>query len=248
MVVSNIKNSFPEMSNEQHLAIASGFYRHLCDLVVESIKIFTISEKEVMKRMVCKNPEVINRFYEEGRSVIVAGGHYNNWELFAVVAHKYLKHRFVGIYQPLKNKFFDNKMQETRRKFGLELLSTKSVRQFFENEKGNLTVTVFAIDQSPGSAKSCYWMTFLNQDTPVSFGAEKCSVEYNQPVVFGRLTKKKRGYYELDYELIHDNPATTQHGFITETATKMLEKDIIHKPEFWLWSHRRWKKKREQKN
>lgn len=244
VVLKNIRNSFPDKSNAEHQQIMDAFYHHLCDLVIESIKIFTISEKEVLERMTCSNPEVINRFYDEGRSVIIAGGHFNNWELFAVAVHRFMRHRAVGIYSPLKSAFFDRKMCETRGKFGLELLATKSVKQFFEDNKSNLTATIFGMDQSPGSATNSYWMDFLNQDTAVSFGAEKYATTYNYPVVFGRLHKLKRGHYSLEFETIAADPANTEYGFITSQATKLLEKDILQAPEFWLWSHRRWKKSR----
>lgn len=244
VVFGNISRSFPDKSKEEQQRIMDAFYHHLCDLIVESIKIFSISEEDARKRMVCKNPEVMNRYYDEGRSVIVAGGHFNNWELFAVIVHKYIKHRAVGIYQPLNNKFFNDKMQHSRVKYGLELLSTKKVKSFFEAEKGSLTAITFGIDQSPGSIKSCYWMNFLNQDTAVSFGTEKFAVEYNYPVIFCRLTKLKRGHYMMDFEEICENPSQTVYGFITEAATKMLEQDIIHNPPYWLWSHKRWKKQR----
>lgn len=245
VVMQNIRNSFPEKTNAEHREIAYGFYSHLCDLIVESIKIFTISEKEVMARMTCRNAEVVNKYYDAGKSIILAGGHFNNWELFAVAVHRYIKHRSVGIYQPLNNKFFDNKMQETRSKFGLELLSTKKVKSFFISEKDSLTATFFGIDQSPGSSKSAYWMTFLNQDTAVAFGAEKFAVEFGYPVIFGRINKIKRGYYELEFEEISSSPSITEYGYITETSTRILERDILRSPQYWLWSHRRWKKKRE---
>ena len=245
VVMQNIRNSFPHKSPVEHDQLAHAFFHHLCDLVVESIKIFTISEEEVLRRMTCKNPQLINRYYEQGKSVVLAGGHYNNWELFAVAVHKFIKHQPVGIYKPLSSRFFDRKMQETRGKFGLRMISTKIVKSYFEESKNSLTATIFAIDQSPGSAKTCYWMTFLNQETAVSFGAEKYAVEYDYPVLFGRLNKRKRGFYELEFEEITHHPAGTAYGFITETGTHMLEKDILKEPAYWLWSHRRWKKKRE---
>jgi KDO2-lipid IV(A) lauroyltransferase len=246
VVLQNIQRSFPQKSREEHQRIMDLFYHHLCDLVVESVKIFTISEKQVLKRMTCRNPEVLNRYFDQNKSVILAGGHYNNWELFAVAVHKFIRHKPVGIYKPLSSAFFNRKMLETRGKFGLEMLSTKDVRSFFEERSKELTATIFAIDQSPGKAKSAYWMTFLNQETAVLFGMEKYAVEYNLPVIFGRLKKLKRGHYELEFEEITTDPAQMAYGKLTEKATKMIEADIIHAPEFWLWSHKRWKKKREE--
>lgn len=245
IVLGNIQRSFPELSHQQQVAICKKFYKHFCDLILESLKTFTISEKEVSKRVVCKNPEVIDKYYDRNQSVILAGGHYNNWEIFAVAVDQLIKHKTIGIYKPLSNLYFDKKMRETRSKYGLHMISTKIVKQVFEEEKKNLTATIFAIDQSPSNPKSAHWMKFLNQDTAVLFGAEKYAKEYNYPVVFGRLNKEKRGHYSLEFFDVTDQPAATAHGEITEKTTQILEQDIRHLPQYWLWSHRRWKHKKQ---
>jgi KDO2-lipid IV(A) lauroyltransferase len=243
VVLENIRKSFPNKTSKEHNDIARKFYHHLCDLVVESLKIFTISQKQVHKRMICKNPEVVNKYFDQNKSVVLAGGHYNNWELFAVAIDEIIKHQSIGIYLPLANKFFDEKMRFTRSKFGLRMISTRIVKQVFEEEKSNLTATIFAIDQSPSKPDNCYWMQFLNQDTGVSFGTEKYAKEYNYPIIFGRVQKPKRGHYVLEFEVACENPQQTAKGEITQKITSMLEADIIKQPEFWLWSHRRWKLK-----
>lgn len=243
IVLGNIQRSFPKLSHKEHITICKKFYRHFCDLILESLKTFTISKKEVQKRVVCKNPDVINKYYDNKQSVIVAGGHYNNWEIFAVAVNGLIKHKAIGIYKPLTNNYFDKKMRNTRSKYGLYMISTKIVKQVFEEEKNNLTATIFAIDQSPSNPKSAHWMNFLNQDTAVLFGTEKYAKEYNYPVVFGRINKEKRGYYSFEFFDVTDQPASTKHGEITEKITHLLEKDIQHIPQYWLWSHRRWKHK-----
>ena len=246
IILQNIRNSFPEKSEKEHIEIAKKFYKHFCDLVVESLKTFTISEKEALKRVVCNNPEVINKYYDRQQSVIIAGGHYNNWELFAVAVNTLMKHKAVGIYKPLSNKYFDTKMCITRSRYGLTLLSTKKVKPFFDDNIHNLTATIFGTDQSPSNPNSAYWMKFLNQDTGVLFGAEKFAKEYNYPVIYARLNKEKRGYYSLDFFDVTDKPQETVYGEITEKVTQLLEKDIQHIPDYWLWTHRRWKHKRPE--
>lgn len=245
IVLGNIQRSFPEKSHQEHLKICKLFYRHFCDLILESLKTFSISEKQVLKRVTCKNPEVINKYYEKKQSVIVAGGHYNNWEIFAVAVNALIKHKAIGIYKPLSNLYFDKKMRDTRSKYGLYMISTKIVKQVFEQEANNLTATIFAIDQSPSNPKSAHWMKFLNQDTAVLFGTEKYAKEYNYPVVYGRINKEKRGYYSFEFFDVTDHPTATAHGEITEKITQLLEKDIRNIPQYWLWSHRRWKHKPE---
>ena len=147
IVLGNIQRSFPEKTVKEHEEICRKFYHHFCDLVLESLKTFTISEKEVKKRVVCINPEVIDKYFDQGRSVIIAGGHFNNWEIFAVAVDALIKHKAIGIYKPLSNKYFDKKMRNTRSKYGLYMISTKDVKKVFDEEKGRPTATIFAIDQ-----------------------------------------------------------------------------------------------------
>ena len=246
VVMQNIRNSFPGKSGQEHILICKKFYRHFCDLTFESLKIFTISGSEVRKRMVCKNPEVVNRYFDQGRSVILAGGHYNNWELFAVAVDDMVNHQTIGIYKPMTNPFIDQKMRETRSKYGLRMISTKIVRQVFEEEKGNLTMTIFGVDQSPPLTSNSYWMKFLNQETGVLFGAERYAKEFDYPVVFGRINKKSRGRYSFEFVDIAEFPQRTAFGEITEKVTHLLENDILQAPQYWLWSHKRWKHKRPE--
>ncbi len=240
VVVKNINNSFPERSEAERLQIAGAFYEHLCDLIVESIKVFTISEKQIHQRMKIVNPEYIDRFFTKNQSVILAGGHYNNWELFAVAIDAAIKHQAVAIYKPLSNLYFDEKMRSSRGKYGLKMISTKATKQEFE-KTDSLRVIIFGIDQFPGSHRNCYWANFLNQDTAMIFGTEKYAKEYNYPVLSGRINKVKRGHYEFEFTDAIETPQATGYGEITERINHLLENDIILKPQYWLWSHKRWK-------
>lgn len=247
VVVKNINNSFPERSEAERLQIAGAFYEHLCDLIVESIKVFTISEKQIHQRMKIVNPEYIDRFFTKNQSVILAGGHYNNWELFAVAIDAAIKHQAVAIYKPLSNLYFDEKMRSSRGKYGLKMISTKATKQEFE-KTDSLRVIIFGIDQFPGSHRNCYWANFLNQDTAMIFGTEKYAKEYNYPVLSGRINKVKRGHYEFEFTDAIETPQATGYGEITERINHLLENDIILKPQYWLWSHKRWKLPRPVEN
>ena len=243
VVLNNLKNSFPKKSKKDIKKLMSNFYRHLCDIILESLKGFTISEKELKKRMTIKNPEFSNSFAEKGQSIIFIGGHYNNWEICAQAFSMYSKHKCIGIYKPLSNKFLNDKIYTSRSKYGLNLVSMKKSKKSFE--KGNeAKAIVFGSDQNPSNPKSAYWLKFLNQDTAVLFGAEKYAKEYDWPVVYVSISKVKRGYYEAEYSLITDKPTKQPYGKITEDFTKRLEQDILNQPQYWLWSHKRWKHKR----
>ncbi|MAW21083.1 MAG: lipid A biosynthesis acyltransferase [Flavobacteriales bacterium] len=245
IVFGNLKRSFPDKSEKELSIIMSNFYRHLCDIIMEGVKGFTISEKEIRKRLIIKNPEFSNYFSDKGKSIIFVGGHYNNWEICAQAFSMYSNHKCVGIYKPLSDKFLNQKVYTSRSKYGMHLVSMKQAKKSFDS--GNeVKAIVFGSDQNPSNPKRAYWMSFLKQDTAVLFGVEKYSKEYNWPVVYVSISKVKRGYYEAEYSLITDQPTEQPYGKITEDFTKRLEQDIINQPEYWLWSHKRWKHKREK--
>ena len=244
IVIENLKNSFPEKSEKEINEIAKKFYRHFCDLAVESIKVFTISKASLMKRLNVVGIDLLQKYYDQKRSLILVTGHYANWEWPAISIAFYSKHIPLGIYQRISNKFFDNKMQQTRNRFGTILMSTKEVSEFFERYKNEITMNGFIADQSPGKVTNAHWMKFLNQDTPVSFGSEKYARQYNMVVLYGKITKLKRGHYQIEYETITEEPNSTAQGYITEAHTRINEKLIQAAPEYWLWTHRRWKHKR----
>ncbi len=245
VVRNNLEHSFPEKSDSEIKVIEKAYYHHLCDVVVETFKSYSISEKEILKRMVVENPELPDHYFSEGRSILLAGGHYNNWEWIATSLEQQIKHKTFALYTPLSNKFFETKMQSTRGKFGLTMVSIKRTSAFFEENKNIATATIFGIDQSPRNPDRCHWMSFLNQETGVLFGLEKYAKEFNYPVLFCEIDKIKRGYYTVRFFLVTDQPQETPHGWIIEETTKQLEQQIITHPQYWLWSHKRWKHKRK---
>lgn len=244
VVKRNMQYSFPEKTAAEIQQLMDDFYHHFFDLVVETFKSFTMSFDEIAKRMVLIDNGLMEKYFNEGKSVIIAGPHYNNWEWVATGGPHQLKHKSVALYMPLSNKFFDNKMRDTRGKFGLKMESVKRTAELFEATKNEPTAFIFGVDQSPGNPKNAYWMQFLNQDTGVLFGTEKYAKKYNYPVVFGLIKKLKRGYYTLELTESTDNPEAAEYGQITEKFMHQIEAQIIQDPRYWLWTHRRWKHKR----
>ncbi len=248
VVRQNLRNSFPQKTAKELKHIEGKFYHHLCDLAVESIKIFSISLEEAVASNRFVNPEVADRFYDEGRSVIFSAGHYNNWEMCVLASDAQIKHKSIGVYTPLANPFFEEKMRETRGKYGMVLLPKRQIKEFHASNRHVLTGTILASDQAPSpSTKQTYTMTFLNQETEVMYGTEKFAREYNYPVLFAAITKVRRGVYETRFEVVEEEPSSTPYGQITEKVTRLLEKQILDQPEFWLWTHKRWKKRNKLK-
>jgi len=245
VVRQNLRNAFPGKTDEEINVICKAFYHNLCDFMVETFKILTISKKGILKR--CKfNPEslaVFSKYADEGKSVIMVMGHMGNWEWAGHPFSLLCRQRLVVLYHPLANKYFDRLMYRMRGRFGTRMIPMKTAFKHMLAHKNELTATVFISDQTP-MPENAYWTTFLNQDTPVFKGTEVIAKKMNLPVVYCCVKKVKRGYYEMFTETLVENPAATGDGEISEMHTRRLERDIIAQPESWLWSHRRWKYKK----
>lgn len=246
VVLSNIENSFPEKNSAEHNKIAKDFYKHFCDLVLEGLKGFSISEKEINRRFKMDKSGVIDEFYKNGKDIVFVGGHYNNWEILALGIGMQLDHTVIGIYKPLSNKFFNKKMIKSRQRFGLVLAPMKQVKQFMDKSYENPKGVIFAVDQSPQNKRKVVWGNFLNQDTAMFYGAEKYAKDYDLPVVYAVINKVKRGHYEAKAKLLTDKPNDMGYGEIVRLANQFLEEDIRKDPQYWLWTHRRWKHKRDK--
>ncbi len=249
VVATNLKNAFPEKSEEELKSIAKKYYKHLADIIVETFKLTHMSKKEQRKRFTYTNLEIIDKLREEKRDIIAVLGHYNNWE-WPTLLPNYLKYKTIIIYRPLQNKYFDKYIYNQRSKHGIQLTPTSHIiREIINYRKNNInTLSVFLTDQTPAKGDIKYWTTFLNQDTPVYTGTEKIASKYNMAVVFFHIQKVKRGHYNLDVELLLDQTAGLPENVITEAHVRRLEEIIREKPEYWLWSHRRWKHKRPVEN
>lgn len=245
VVFGNLRNSFPEKSEAEIKMIADEFYRYFCDVLVETIRLFSMPKEEVINLVQVNGAEICKQFADQGKSILIAGGHYNNWELAAMsISLQIPPHTVVAIYHPLKNKFFNQKIQASRSRLGMELVPTRAVKEYFADNQQRLLATIFGTDQSPSNPRNAYWTLFLNQETPVFWGTELYARKYNYPVVFLKLSRISRGNFRIDIEVVSADPAQTQEGEISEMHTRILEKIIREKPEYWLWTHRRWKRTR----
>ena len=244
IIHKNLKNSFPEKSENEIFEIRNNFYKHFCDLIVESFSGFSISRKSIEQKITIKNQDLLNEFAEKGQNIIIIGGHYNNWEMTAQRMPLVFMHDIFAIYKPLKNKFFDRKMKSSREKFGLNMISMKETKAYFNNKTNTPRAIIFGSDQSPSNSKKAYWTKFLNQDSAFLYGAEKYAKSFNWPVIYVSINKIKRGDYLVQYKLITQKPKEESYGEIIKKFAFLLESDIKNQPEYWLWTHNRWKKKK----
>jgi KDO2-lipid IV(A) lauroyltransferase len=246
VVASNLKNAFPEKNSDDLFKIEKKFYKHLADLFIETFKLTHMSKEQLMKRIKITNPELLKKLRDEGRDVVGVCGHYNNWEWYAAIP-LYTDIKCVSIYKPLKNKHFNKFINDLRGKFGMVLTPMSNiVREIIvDRNNGIKTFSAFVADQTPAKNDIKFWTQFLSQDTPVYLGAEKIATKYNMAVVFLNLQKIKRGHYELTFDLLFESTAGLPEHTVTEAHVKRLEEIIRENPEYWIWSHRRWKHKRE---
>jgi Kdo2-lipid IVA lauroyltransferase/acyltransferase len=243
VVYQNLYNSFPEKSHKEIKMIAMDFYHHLSDILLESLKAFTMTEAAVVRRFRFKPSLFIEQVYKQGQSVIVVAGHFNNWEWPGIAAGMQLIHKPVGFYKPLANPFVDAYVKKTRVQGRSALVSITDTSAVFKTDWGEPAAFYMIADQSPSNARLAYWIRFLNQDTATLHGPEKYARIYNIPVVYCDIQKLSRGNYEVEFVLLCKNPVETNTGEITAKFMKMLEDRIREKPEYYLWSHRRWKLK-----
>jgi KDO2-lipid IV(A) lauroyltransferase len=241
----NLRNAFPDKSEDELKNLEKRFYRHLGDVLVETIKSFSISSASLKKRMKVLNPELLESYYAKGNSVIATTGHYGNWEWAAMTLSLHFdKFKAMGLYLPLKNKVFNRAMIRSRSRFGVNLVSVTEISEVMEKTKNECCIWGLIVDQSPGKPEKAIWLNFLNQETPVAGGTEKYARQYNMVVVYGKITKVKRGFYTLEYLPVSDNAQASAIGEITSKHTACLEQVIKADPAYWLWTHKRWKHKR----
>jgi len=242
VIRKNLLNSFPEKTLDEIKTLEQKFYRHFTDLLVEGVKNLTISTKQLSKRLIVENSEIMDQLYAQNKSVLLVSGHYNNWEWIITSQSRLFKHKALGIGMPLTSKFWDKKVNDKRSRNGMTVVHAKNLKNSLQNLKDTPTAILILGDQSPGDSLKSYWMQFLHQETAVLFGTEQLANEYDYAVVYFTIKKIKRGYYKMALELITNKPKELEWGEITEKHTHLLEKEIVGNPENWLWTHKRWKR------
>ena len=243
----NLKAGLPNLSEGELLRIEKQFYRHLGDVLVETIKSFSISKNELLRRMKIENAEILDKHLRAGESLIAVTGHYGNWEWAAMSLALQVNYPAYGLYLPLKNKVFNASMVRSRSRFGVRLVAVKELADKMEQLKNETCIWGFIVDQSPAKPDRAHWIEFLHQDTAVATGTDRYARQYNLGVVFGRINKVKRGYYTLKYEEVCIDSNGTEEGQISKKHSEILEIVIHYEPAYWLWTHKRWKHRKPER-
>lgn len=241
VVRKNLVNSFPEKNLTEIIAIEKRFYHYLTDLMVEIIKMSSISKAEVLKRVKMKNFDRVEAYFQKGESALACCGHYGNWELGTMACGLKFSIAPHVIYKPINNKIFEEWFNQLRTKFGNVFIPMRQTLREVIATKDKPTLFCFASDQSPMVIDVQHIIQFMHQPTSVLLGLEKIAKQTNRPVFYFDVTRVKRGYYEIDCVPLCLNPDATKDHEITELFFKHLTKSIQKAPEYWLWSHNRWK-------
>ena len=245
VVFGNLRRAFPDKNDEEIYRIARLSYRNLTDVTLESVKSFTTSLSEINRRCPCVNPEVVNRFLDGGSPVILTGSHYNNWEYTGLTMPPAFHKPLVTAFKPLTNKVIDRYLNAGRSRAGMEMISMDDFFRTMRKRAGEPAVYVLLSDQSPSSRKSAHWVDFLGIDTASLPGADVLARKFNYPVVYYHVSRLRRGFYEISFQVLSENPSQTEEMEITRAFARTLEAHIREQPENWLWSHKRWKIGRE---
>jgi len=248
VILQNLNNAYPDLDEESISKIAAGFYRNMSDVMLETIKGYRISRQQLKERCKIKNPELLERYHREGKSVLMVFGHFCNWEWSFMSVAVQTPQETCAVYKPLSNKHFDRLFLKIRSRFVTRMLPMKSsARTILKHKSENKPlISGLLADQSPTKSESDYWVNFLNQETLVYLGVEKLAKKTNNEVVFIRINRVSRGKYELELVPILENQGSESPHSITDAHVKELEDLIQSNPANWLWSHKRWKHKRNQ--
>lgn len=245
-VTENLKLVFPNKSSKEIIYIRKKFYKHMCDMFLEMIKTITVSKKELNKRFVIINPEELIRLEKLHKSVIVMYGHYASYE-WSIISQNYTKLQCYGIYKKIKNKYFDALVHRIRSRYNTILFNTKEAIPAMARlkAKGEKYLIAFLSDQSPKIHRTNEWLDFMGINVPCSVGAEMLAKKLDYSVAYLKINKVKRGHYEGEFVSLADDAQEFENYKITEKFNNILASQIKAAPEYYLWTHKRWKHRDE---
>ena len=251
VVRNNLVSSFPEKDMKEIIQIEKDFYSFFCDYMVETVKLFSMSKKEMQKRMTFEGTELVTDAFDAGRSCSCYLGHYCNWEWVSSLPIHLGRPEICGqVYHPLENAAFDKLFLHLRSRFGAKSITMNDTFRTVIGWKKSkiLNIVGYISDQVPGYESVHYFADFLHHDTPVFTGTERISKIADTTVVYLDISRPKRGYYLCRFVKIADSLNNHPIFYATEQYFRLHEQTIQRAPQYWLWSHNRWKRTREEFN
>ncbi|KQC33687.1 hypothetical protein AAU57_10375 [Nonlabens sp. YIK11] len=244
VIASNIKIAFPGLNAQQVVALSKKSTRHFCDIFVEMIKSTGISRGEVQKRFVCDNVDEINAFAKAGQPIVLMLAHQASYE-WTIALDDFLDFRTYVVYKPIKNPHFDQYIREVRSKFGSDLVPMKKAYNIIRASRNSDEAGLYALvaDQAPKPSSAQFFTKFFDQVTPVFMGGERMAHQYGMPVYYLQVEKVRRGYYKAHFDKITLDASKEPEWLVTDSFFQKLEDQIRKQPEYYLWSHKRWKTK-----
>jgi len=244
-VIENLHLALPNRSEKEYKKISKRSFQHMCDMFLEMVKSISIPNKELKRRYTFTNISEIQRIRDLNKSIILICGHYASYEWINALQLYGLDYRGYGIYKKVQNPHFDKMAKDIRGRFDGELITTsEATRTIKSNQQhGKLGVYAFVADQSPKIGRAKYWSKFMGTTVPIFLGAEKLAKNLDMAVLYLHVEKKARGFYQASFIPITDNAAAEPEFKITNKFLTELEKQIKEKPEYYLWTHKRWKHK-----
>lgn len=240
----NLINAFPHKRSQELWFIRNNYYRHLADFIMETIKSISISKNELKERIQLQHDSyaLFRKYEKTGQHIFVVLGHYGNWEWASLLAGIETKLPSYALYSPPSNKTFDQFLIKNRSRFGCHLVAMNHMKSLYSKLQQSPSLVAFVADQTPVDTENAYWTKFMSIETPFHKGFDTLAQKTNAIVLYASIQKINRGYYELQFETITEQAKNEPQNFIAEKYIRLLENDIQNKPEYWLWSHRRWKR------
>lgn len=243
LIEQNLRLCFPEKNDAEIQKLIRGVYANFCDILLEGIKGMGMDEYDIAPRFKVVNPDVMNAYFEQGQDVILCASHYANWE-WGISLGTQFRHYVKVTYKPIKNQYINHYVERSRAFDNLSTVPMKKTYDYLQSPAIKPRCLILIADQSPSSLRKAHWHTFLNRDTAFLSGIDTIGRQFDMSLIYADVQRIKRGYYEIELSLLHDTPAQTQVSDITQLYAKKLETIIRKKPENWLWTHNRWKRKR----
>ena len=246
-VKKNLEIAFPDWSEIERKVLEKKFYRHLADIFMEGIKAINLSDKETIRRYFITTPEAPNIPFRRGSACLFVGSHQNNWEYGALGCGLQIEPIAMVFYKPIKNPLINDYIRNSRKDKGTIMAPINETSEYFEKYFEQHPMYIMISDQSPSNVRECHWVEFFGKETAVLHGPAKYAQKSNLPIYLIKTEKQKRGFYKVSARLLIENPRDYQPEEISRIFTSEIEKQIREAPEYWLWSHKRWKRERIEK-